>query len=76
MLKQGSVKWFSKELGYGFITPENGSSDIFVHYSDINGESDEFKTLLDGQHVEFEEAEGDRGKKAKNVTVIVPKGDE
>jgi CspA family cold shock protein len=71
--KKGMVKWFDKSKGFGFIVPEEGGSDVFVHYSDIEGEEGEYKTLIDGQHVEYEEATGDRGKKAKNVTVV-PKG--
>jgi len=70
--KKGLVKWFDKSKGFGFIVPEGGGSDVFVHYSDITGEEGEYKTLIDGQHVEFEESSGDRGKKAKNV-VVVPK---
>ncbi len=68
---RGTVKWFSKEKGFGFIVTSNGSEkDIFVHYNDITGEG--FKTLLDGQHVEFETDDGPRGLKAKNVKVVPP----
>lgn len=65
---RGTVKWFSKEKGYGFVVPDDGGKDIFVHYNDIAGEG--FKTLLDGQHVEFETDDGPRGLKAKDVQVI------
>ena len=61
----GTVKWFSDQKGYGFITPEDGSKDLFVHYSNID--MDGFKTLRDGQKVEFEAAEGRRGTEAMNV---------
>lgn len=66
---RGVVKWFSKEKGFGFIQPEGGegAKDIFVHYSDI--QTDGFKTLIDGQHVEFEIQDGVKGPKAKNVKV-------
>ena len=74
MSSKGKVKWFSKTKGYGFITPEEGGDDVFAHYTDIAGD-DEFKILFDGQHVEYEEASGNRGKKAKNSTVV-PKGNE
>ena len=67
---KGLVKWFDKAKGFGFIVPEAGGADVFVHYSDINGEDGEYKTLIDGQNVEYEESSGDRGKKAKNVTVV------
>jgi len=60
----GTVKWFNNTKGYGFITTEDGS-DVFVHYNDIEG--DGFKTLDEGQSVEFEVAEGDKGPKAVNV---------
>ena len=61
----GTVKWFSDQKGYGFITPEDGTKDLFVHHSNIEG--DGFKTLQDGQKVEFEQAEGRKGPEATNV---------
>lgn len=73
VVKQGLVKWFNKVKGFGFIRPDDGTTDVFVHYSDIQG-NDNYKTLLDGQHVEYEETQGDRGKKAKNV-IVVPEDD-
>jgi cold shock protein len=63
---RGTVKWFSSEKGYGFITPENGS-DLFVHYSEI--QSNGFRTLNEGDKVEFEITEGRKGKQASAVTV-------
>ena len=64
---QGKVKWFNAEKGFGFIEREGGS-DVFVHYSAI--QSDGFKTLEDGQEVEFDEVEGARGPQAANVTKL------
>ncbi len=63
----GRVKWFSKEKGYGFIERDDGD-DVFVHYSAINEEG--FKTLAEGQEVEFEIVEGSRGPQASNVTKV------
>lgn len=60
----GKVKWFSKQKGYGFIESENGS-DVFVHYSSIMG--DGFRTLEEGQDVEFDVIQGPRGEQASNV---------
>ena len=64
----GKVKWFKAEKGYGFITVEGQSKDIFVHFSAIN--ADGYKTLEEGQTVEFDVVEGDRGPQAANVTVV------
>lgn len=64
----GVVKWFSAEKGYGFITPENGSADIFVHYSAIQGNG--YRSLDEGTKVEFEVVEGPKGKQASSVTRV------
>ena len=64
----GTVKWFSDEKGYGFITPDDGSKDLFVHFSGISGEG--FRTLTEGAKVEFDEAEGDKGPQATNVVPL------
>ena len=64
---KGKVKWFNAEKGFGFIEREGGS-DVFVHYSAT--QSDGFKTLEDGQEVEFDEVEGARGPQAANVTKL------
>lgn len=63
---RGTVKWFSSEKGYGFITPEDGGNDVFVHFSAIN--SNGFRTLNEGDQVEFDVEEGQRGLQAANVT--------
>lgn len=62
---RGRVKWFNPKKGYGFITREDGSKDVFVHWSDIKSEG--FKTLMEGEEVEFEEYTDQRGTKAVNV---------
>ena len=64
----GTVKWFNGEKGYGFITPEDGSKDLFVHFSAIQGEG--YKTLNEGQKVEYEATQGQKGPQASNVRVI------
>ena len=61
----GTVKWFSDEKGFGFITPDEGSKDLFVHHSAIQG--DGYKTLAEGAKVSFDEEPGDKGPKAANV---------
>jgi cold shock protein len=67
VLAQGTVKWFSNEKGYGFIEREDGD-DLFVHYSEIT--MDGYKTLVQGQHVEFEITEGDKGLQASTVRPV------
>ena len=64
----GTVKWFNDAKGYGFIAPENGGKDVFVHFSNITGEG--FKTLTEGARVEFETREGQKGPEAANVTPL------
>ncbi len=64
---KGTVKWFNNKKGYGFITPENGN-DVFVHFSAITGEG--YKSLEEGQAVEFEIKEGPKGQEATNVAKI------
>jgi cold shock protein len=63
----GTVKWFNDAKGYGFITPDEGSTDLFVHHSGVAG--DGFKTLAEGAKVQYEAAEGEKGPQAVNVTV-------
>ncbi|MFQ6077653.1 MAG: cold-shock protein [Thermodesulfobacteriota bacterium] len=66
-MARGRVKWFSEKKGYGFITQEDGN-DVFVHYSAINTEG--FRTLQEGDEVEFEISQGEKGLQATNVTVL------
>ncbi|OIO11588.1 MAG: cold-shock protein [Elusimicrobia bacterium CG1_02_63_36] len=62
---KGTVKWFNDQKGFGFITPEDGSKDVFVHHSAIT--MDGFKTLAENQQVEFEIEQTDKGPRAANV---------
>lgn len=64
----GTVKWFSSEKGYGFITPADGGKDLFVHFSAIQGEG--YKSLPEGAKVEYEPQEGAKGPQAGNVVVV------
>ena len=65
-MAEGIVKWFNDSKGFGFITPDEGEKDCFVHYSAIQG--DGFKSLAEGDRVEFEVGEGPKGPAAENVT--------
>jgi len=64
----GTVKWFNDAKGYGFITPDAGGKDVFVHFSQIGGSG--FKSLAEGARVDYEEREGQKGPEATNVTLV------
>ena len=67
-MAKGKVKWFNNQKGYGFITPEGAANDVFVHHSAITGEG--YKTLDEGQEVEFEITKGPKGEQATNVVKL------
>jgi CspA family cold shock protein len=67
-LATGTVKWFSDQKGYGFIKPDDGGKDLFVHYSNVEG--DGFKTLQEEQKVEYEASQGQKGPEATRVRAV------
>ncbi len=69
-LVNGTVKWFNSEKGFGFIEPEDGGKDVFVHFRQVNRNGQERVILNDGQKVTFELGEGQKGPQAENVTAL------
>jgi cold shock protein len=65
-MPQGTVKWFNEEKGYGFISPDDGSEDVFVHYSGITGGG--YRSLEEGDKVSYEVTRGEKGMQAQNVS--------
>jgi CspA family cold shock protein len=67
-MPQGTVKWFNDEKGYGFIAPDEGGEDLFVHYTGITGNG--FRSLEEGARVSYDETRGKKGMQAENVTIV------
>jgi cold shock protein len=68
MAKTGKMKWFNDAKGFGFVTPDDGSKDVFVHFSSIQGEG--FKSLAEGDKIEFDVVDSEKGPKAANVRKV------
>jgi cold shock protein len=68
LMAQGTVKWFNGEKGFGFIAPDDGSKDVFVHYSEVQGSG--FRTLEENQRVQFDIEQGPKGPQAVGVTSV------
>ena len=68
-MAEGVVKWFSAEKGYGFITPDDGGKDLFVHFSEIQGSG--YRSFDEGQRVNYEPQEGAKGPQASNVSPLI-----
>jgi cold shock protein len=67
-MAQGTVKWFNVDKGFGFISPDDGAKDLFVHYSEIQGSG--YRSLEENQRVQFEVAQGAKGPQAVGVTAV------
>ena len=67
-MAQGTVKWFNSDKGFGFITPDDGGKDLFVHHSEIQGSG--FRSLEENQRVQFEVEQGQKGPQAVKVTAV------
>jgi CspA family cold shock protein len=68
LMAQGTVKWFNGEKGFGFIAPDDGGKDVFVHYSEVQGSG--FRTLEENQRVQFDIEQGQKGPQAVGVTAV------
>lgn len=67
-MPQGTVKWFNSEKGFGFVAPDGGAEDVFVHYTEIQGSG--YRSLEENQRVQFEIGQGNKGPQATGVTIL------